>query len=78
MNIYTIPKSEKEAIYQQISNTTGMSAFAAEKDWWMMQTLSVIFEMEVARLSATQDANRNRVQVPDGALFYSNFHIIGR
>ena len=44
-----IPATEKAAIYRQISNKTGIPVFAVEKDWWVVQTLSVIFEMEVAQ-----------------------------
>jgi predicted nucleotidyltransferase component of viral defense system len=49
VNFNNIPNTEKAAIYQQISNTTGMPAFAVEKDWWVMQTLTIIFEMDVAQ-----------------------------
>jgi predicted nucleotidyltransferase component of viral defense system len=44
-----IPATEKASIYRQISNKTGIPVFAVEKDWWVVQTLSVIFEMEVAQ-----------------------------
>jgi len=43
-----IAGSEKVFIFQQISNHTGMPSFAVEKDWWVVQTLSIIFDMEVA------------------------------
>lgn len=48
-NFYNLPNSEKEAIFQAISNQTGMPAFAVEKDWWVTQALAIIFEMDVAR-----------------------------
>jgi predicted nucleotidyltransferase component of viral defense system len=41
----SVPTETKVNAYQQISETTGMSAFAVEKDWWVVQALSVIFEM---------------------------------
>ena len=44
-----LDKSERIAIYQQVSNTTGMSPVAIEKDWWVTQTLSIIFEMDIAQ-----------------------------
>lgn len=47
-NFYNLPNSEKEAIFQAISNQTGMPAFAVEKDWWVTQTLAIIFQMDVA------------------------------
>jgi predicted nucleotidyltransferase component of viral defense system len=49
VNFYDIPNEEKEAIFQQISTNTGMPAYAVEKDWWVVQTLSIIFEMDVAQ-----------------------------
>ena len=47
-DFYNLPDSEKKAIFKQISNNTGMPAFAVEKDWWVMQTLAIIFDMKVA------------------------------
>ncbi|MGH7240456.1 MAG: nucleotidyl transferase AbiEii/AbiGii toxin family protein [Candidatus Saccharimonadales bacterium] len=45
-----LPETEKRNVYQQISNTTGMMAFAVEKDWWVVQVLAVIFdEMDVGK-----------------------------
>jgi hypothetical protein len=46
---YQIETAEKVNIFNAISNQTGMPAFAAEKDWWVVQTLGIIFEMEVGR-----------------------------
>ena len=43
-----ISDTTKKNAYEQIAEKSGMSAFAVEKDWWVVQTLSVIFEMEVA------------------------------
>ena len=42
-----IPDSTKKNAYEQIAEKTGMSAFAVEKDWWVVQTLRIIFEMGV-------------------------------
>lgn len=42
-----IPDSTKKNAYEQIAENTGMSAFAVEKDWWVVQTLRIIFEMGV-------------------------------
>lgn len=41
-----IPVAEKTDIYRQISNKTGIPVFAVEKDWWVVQALSVVFDME--------------------------------
>ena len=48
-NFYTLEASEKVLIFQDISNRTGMPAFAVEKDWWVTQALTIIFEMEVGQ-----------------------------
>ena len=47
INFHTLPKNEKINILQKASNSTGLLAFAVEKDWWVMQTLTTIFEMEI-------------------------------
>ena len=44
-----IPAVQKADIYRQISNRTGIPIFAVEKDWWVVQTLSVIFGLEVGQ-----------------------------
>ncbi|MFE3847251.1 nucleotidyl transferase AbiEii/AbiGii toxin family protein [Flavobacterium sp. LB3P45] len=46
---FAIPDSTKRNAYIQIAERTGMAAFAVEKDWWVVQTLAIIFEMEVAK-----------------------------
>jgi len=48
LDFYSIDNAEKEAIFQAIATKTGMTPFAIEKDWWVVQTLSVIFGMKVA------------------------------
>lgn len=49
INFYNIEKKEKELIFQGIANKIGIPAYAAEKDWWVMQTLSIVFQMEVGK-----------------------------
>lgn len=44
-----LPDVTKKNAYVQIGENIGMAAFAVEKDWWVVQTLACIFEMEVAR-----------------------------
>ncbi len=44
-----LPDSEKILLFNQISGKTGLTPFAVEKDWWVVQTLAIIFEMEVAK-----------------------------
>jgi predicted nucleotidyltransferase component of viral defense system len=48
-NFYSLSPKEKELIFQNISSKTGMPAFAVEKDWWVTQTLAIIFEMEAGK-----------------------------
>ena len=48
INFYNISDTEKSKIFKEISNKIGMPAFAVEKDWWVVQTLSIIFDMEIA------------------------------
>jgi len=47
ISFHTLPETEKIIILQEISNKQGLAAFAVEKDWWVVQTLSVIFDMKV-------------------------------
>lgn len=42
---YNIPKQTKINAYTQIAEETGIASYAVEKDWWVVQTLSAIFEM---------------------------------
>jgi predicted nucleotidyltransferase component of viral defense system len=49
IKFYNIPDNEKSIIFQQIANTKNMAPFAVEKDWWVVQTLSIIFGMEIAK-----------------------------
>tara|TARA_Y100001933_G_scaffold213771_1_gene219520 strand:- start:1022 stop:1252 length:231 start_codon:yes stop_codon:yes gene_type:complete len=48
MTFYDIPKEDRLAIFKNVENKTGIPDFAAEKDWWVVQALKVIFEMEIA------------------------------
>ncbi|PKP09308.1 MAG: nucleotidyl transferase AbiEii/AbiGii toxin family protein [Bacteroidetes bacterium HGW-Bacteroidetes-3] len=42
-----IPDKEKIVIYQELGRITGMAPYAIEKDWWVVQTIAIIFEMEI-------------------------------
>jgi predicted nucleotidyltransferase component of viral defense system len=44
---YIIPSETKANAYTQIAEKTGMAPNAVEKDWWVVQTLAIIFEMEI-------------------------------
>ena len=47
-NRYGTDSSAKRIIYDEISKQTGLVADAIEKDWWVVQTLRLIFEMDCA------------------------------
>lgn len=42
----TFPDERKIVAYTQIAENTGMAAHAVEKDWWVVQVLATIFEMQ--------------------------------
>jgi len=46
---FNIPDTEKLLIFQEISNKTGMPSYAVEKDWWVVQTLALVFELEIGK-----------------------------
>ncbi len=43
-----LPEETKSKAYYQIAEDKGMNAFAVEKDWWVVQTLSAVFSTEVS------------------------------
>lgn len=47
ISFHNLPEIEKINIIQQVSNIQGLAPFAVEKDWWVVQTLAVIFKMQV-------------------------------
>lgn len=48
-NFYQLPKSDKLRIFEQISARTPLPDYAVEKDWWVVQTLRIVFGMDIAR-----------------------------
>ncbi len=44
---YNIPEANKKEIFQEISGQTNLPAYAVEKDWWVVQTLAILFETEI-------------------------------
>ncbi|MBO9631944.1 MAG: nucleotidyl transferase AbiEii/AbiGii toxin family protein [Chitinophagaceae bacterium] len=44
-----LPDSEKLIAYEQIGLRAGRSPFIIEKDWWVVQTLSIIFDLPVGQ-----------------------------
>lgn len=41
-----LPKETRINIFNRVADQLGITPFAAEKDWWVTRTLSIIFEME--------------------------------
>lgn len=48
MNFYSLPKKEREFIFKQIHEDIPISPAAIEKDWWVVQTLKLVIQMEAA------------------------------
>jgi hypothetical protein len=44
-----LPDTDKVTAYEQIGIRSGRSSFIIEKDWWVVQTLSVIFDLPVGK-----------------------------
>jgi hypothetical protein len=42
INFYQIADNDKVDIYRQAGVQSGMPAYAAEKDWWVVQALDMI------------------------------------
>ena len=47
-NWLNIPDKDKASIYNEIANQTGLTPYAVEKDWWVTQTIGVIFQTNLA------------------------------
>jgi predicted nucleotidyltransferase component of viral defense system len=45
---YQLPDETKERIFRQAGTERGIPVFAVEKDWWVVQTLRIIFSMDFA------------------------------
>lgn len=44
---YNIPSDAKKRIYTNAGEKNNLPAFAVEKDWWVVQALTILFEMEI-------------------------------
>jgi predicted nucleotidyltransferase component of viral defense system len=47
---YNIPAATKIEILQDISRQTNLPEYAVEKDWWVVQTLAILFEFEIGKI----------------------------
>jgi hypothetical protein len=45
---YQLDNKTKLSIFEQISVRSGLPVYAVEKDWWVVQTLRLIFQMNIA------------------------------
>ena len=46
---YNLPKAEKVNLFEELRIKTGLPPYAIEKDWWVVQTLDIIFsQLDVA------------------------------
>jgi predicted nucleotidyltransferase component of viral defense system len=44
---YNLPVATKERILNETGEKTNLPAYAIEKDWWVVQTLTILFELEI-------------------------------
>ncbi len=47
--LLSLSKEDQLLVFEQIRSATGMSVAVIEKDWWVTQTLRIIFAMDVAK-----------------------------
>lgn len=41
---YKLNKKEKLQVFKEVSEEKNLPMFAIEKDWWVVQTLDIIFQ----------------------------------
>jgi predicted nucleotidyltransferase component of viral defense system len=46
---FLIPDNDKADILRDAGERLNLSAYAVEKDWWVVQTLAILFETELAQ-----------------------------
>lgn len=49
LDFYKLKPDEKKLIFTTAGEKAGLPAYAVEKDWWVVQTLRIIFEMEIGK-----------------------------
>lgn len=49
LNFYKSKNEDKESAFQEISSRIKLADYAIEKDWWVVQTLRVIFQMDAGQ-----------------------------
>lgn len=48
LNFFKFPKAEKSRIFSEIQKQISLPPAAIEKDWWVVQTLKIVFQMKAA------------------------------
>jgi predicted nucleotidyltransferase component of viral defense system len=46
---YNLPTDTKYRIFTETGEKNNLPAFAVEKDWWVVQTLALLFELEIGK-----------------------------
>ena len=46
---HQIKATDKLVAYNQISKSSNLPNYAVEKDWWVVQTLTILFELEIGK-----------------------------
>ena len=47
-NFYRLSKAQRTRIFEQVSARKALPVYAIEKDWWVVQTLRIVFGLDVA------------------------------
>jgi len=49
IDFYKLTEEEKRIIFRAVAEREGLPAYAVEKDWWVVQTLKIIFNLDVGK-----------------------------
>ena len=49
VNFYELSDADKRTIFTTAGEREGLPAYAIEKDWWVVQTIRIIFQMDVGK-----------------------------
>ena len=48
-DFYSLSEEQKREVFTAISQQKGLPIYAVEKDWWVVQTLDIIFQLDMAQ-----------------------------
>jgi len=48
-DFYSLREAQKKEVFTAISQQKGLPIYAVEKDWWVVQTLDIIFQIDMAQ-----------------------------